>query len=272
VRKGQPLLTIYSPELVAAQKEYLVARGAQTRLGDSSVPGVAKGGAELAEAARQRLQALGIGPGEIAALEETGAVRRSVTVSSPASGVVLQKMAVEGMKVSPADRLYEIADLSHVWILAEVYEKDLGALRVGAPVRVSLSTAPGGDWHGVVSFVSPTVKPDTRTVEARIDVDNHGGALKPDMFVDVSLESPPAAALTVPHSAIIPTGERTLVFVDEGDGRYEPREVTLGARTADGYEVRRGLTAGERVVVSANFLLDSESSLRAAIARSAGSR
>jgi Cu(I)/Ag(I) efflux system membrane fusion protein len=114
------------------------------------------------------------------------------------------------------------------------------------------------------------VKPDTRTVEARIDVDNRGGALKPDMFVDVSLEGAPAAALTVPESAVIPTGERTLVFVDKGDGRYEPREVALGARAADGYEVRRGLTAGERVVVSANFLLDSESSLRAAIARSTG--
>jgi Cu(I)/Ag(I) efflux system membrane fusion protein len=121
-----------------------------------------------------------------------------------------------------------------------------------------------------VTFVSPTVKPDTRTVEARIDVDNASGVLKPDMFVDVSLEGAPSAGLTVPESAVIPTGERTLVFVDKGDGHYEPREVALGARVADGYEVRRGLAAGERVVVSANFLLDSESSLRAAIARAAG--
>jgi RND family efflux transporter MFP subunit len=270
VRKGQPLLAIYSPELVAAQGEYLVALGAQARLRDSSVPGVAKGGADLAEAARQRLRALGLGPEEIAALEKTGTARRSVTLTSPVSGVVLLKTAVEGMKVSAADRLYEIADLSHVWILAELYEKDLGAVRAGVPVRVSLSGPPGGDWHGVVSFVSPTVKPDTRTVEARIEVDNPAGVLKPDMFVDVSLESPAAAALIVPDSAVIPTGERTLVFVDKGDGRYEPREVALGARTPDGYEVRRGLVAGERVVISANFLLDSESSLRAAIARSAG--
>jgi len=270
VRKGQPLLAIYSPELVAAQKEYVVAVGAQGRLGDSSVPGVAKGGAELAEAARQRLRALGLGPEDIAALDKTGTARRTVTVVSPVSGIVVQKLSVEGMKVSPADRLYEIADLSHVWILAEVYEKDLGAVRVGAPVRVSLSTPPGGDWRGIVRFVSPTVKPDTRTVEARIDVDNHGGALKPDMFVDVSLEAASTPALTVPDTAIIPTGERTLVFVDKGDGQYEPREVALGARVAGGYEVRRGLSAGERVVVSANFLLDSESSLRAAIARSTG--
>jgi Cu(I)/Ag(I) efflux system membrane fusion protein len=123
-----------------------------------------------------------------------------------------------------------------------------------------------------VTFVAPTVKPDTRTVEARIDIDNAGGVLKPDMFVDVSLEGTPSAALTVPESAVIPTGERTLVFVDKGDGNYEPREVALGARVAGGYEVRRGLAAGERVVVSANFLLDSESSLRAAIARATGGR
>ena len=270
VRKGQPLLAIYSPELVAAQKEYLVARGAQTRLADSSVPGVARGAAELAEASRQRLRSFDVGPEEIAALEKTGTPRRTVMLRSPVSGIVLEKMAVEGMKVSTADRLYEIADLSHVWILAEVHEKDLGSVRVGLTARVTLATQPGGEWRGTVTFVSPTVKPDTRTVEARIDVDNAGGVLKPDMFVDVSLEGASSAALTVPENAVIPTGERTLVFVDKGDGHYEPREVALGARVAGGYEVRRGLAASERVVVSANFLLDSESSLRAAIARTTG--
>jgi multidrug efflux pump subunit AcrA (membrane-fusion protein) len=270
VRRGQPLLAIYSPELVAAQKEYLVARGAQGRLGDSSVPGVARGGADLAEAARQRLRSFDVGPGEIAALEKTGTARRTITLRSPVSGVVMEKTAIEGMKVSPADRLYEIADLSHVWILAEVYEKDLGAVRVGLPARVTLATQPGGEWRGTVTFVSPTVKRDTRTVEARIDVDNVGGVLKPDMFVDVSFEGAPAAVLTIPESAVIPTGERTLVFVDKGEGHYEPRGVALGARVAGGYEVRRGLAAGERVVVSANFLLDSESSIRAAISRTTG--
>jgi RND family efflux transporter MFP subunit len=270
VRKGQPLLTIYSPELVAAQQEYLVARGAQARLGDSAVPGVANGGAELAQAARQRLRSFDVGPDEIAALEKTGTPRRTVTLRSRVSGVVVEKTAVEGMKVSPSDRLYEIADLSHVWVLAEVHEKDLAALRVGLPVRVTLAAPPGGDWRGTVAFVSPTVKPDTRTIEARIEVDNASGVLKPDMFVDVWLEGAAAAALTVPESAVIPTGERTLVFVDKGDGQYEPREVALGERVAGGYAVRRGLSAGERVVVSATFLLDSESSLRAAIARSTG--
>jgi RND family efflux transporter MFP subunit len=236
------------------------------------VPGVAGGGAELVEAARQRLRSFDVSPEEIADLDHSGAARRAITVRSPVSGVVVGKTAVEGMKVSPADRLYEIADLSRVWVQAEVYEKDLGAVRVGVPARVTLAAQPGTSWNGTVTFVSPVVKADTRTAEARVEVDNSAGVLKPDMFADVSFEASSTAVLTVPESAVIPTGERTLVFVDKGGGHYEPREVALGARTAAGYEVRHGLAPGERVVVSANFLLDSESSLRAAIARAAGGR
>lgn len=272
VGKGQPLLTIYSPELVAAQNEYLVARGAQARLGGSGVPGVARGSAELAEAARQRLRALDMPAEEIAALERTGQARRSVTLRSPATGIVVEKVAVEGMKVSPDDRLYEIADLSRVWVLAELYERDLGTIRVGSPTRVTFAGQPASAWTGTVAFLSPIVKPDTRTVEARLEVANPAGVLRPDTFVDVTFERSPDAALTVPESAVVRTGERTLVFVDTGGGRYEPREVTVGARVGEGYEVLRGVSAGERVVVAANFLLDSESSLRAAIARARGAR
>jgi Cu(I)/Ag(I) efflux system membrane fusion protein len=174
------------------------------------------------------------------------------------------------MKVSPADRLYEIADLSRVWILAEVYEKDLAAVRVGLPARVVLPNQPGREWRGMVNFVSPMVKPETRTVEARIEVTNADGSLKPDMFADVYLEGASASVLTVPESAVIQTGDRTLVFVDKGQGHYEPREVSIGERVPGGYHVRGGLMAGERVVVSANFLLDSESSIRSAIARASG--
>ena len=270
VRRGQPLLSIYSPELVAAQKEFLVARGAQQRLGDSSVPGVAKGGAELAEAARQRLRAFDVSPEEIAALERSGTSRRTVTLRSPMSGLVIVKTAFEGMKVSPADRLYEIVDLSRVWVLAEVYEKDLAAVRVGLPARIVLPNQPGREWRGTVSFVSATVKPETRTVEARIELSNAGEVLKPDMFADVYLEGASASVLTVPESAVVQTGERTLVFVDQGQGHYEPREVSIGERVSGGYRVRGGLVAGERVVVSANFLVDSESSIRSAIARASG--
>jgi RND family efflux transporter MFP subunit len=270
VHRGQPLLAIYSPELVAAQKEYLVARGARERLGESTVPGVAAGGAELAEAARQRLRSLDVSAEDIATLERTGATRRTITLRSPVSGLVVEKMAFEGMKVSPADRLYEIADFSRVWILAEVYEKDLAAVRLGLPARVVLPNQPGREWRGTVSFVSPTVKRETRTVEARIDLSNAEGLLKPDMFTDVYLEGTSASALTVPESAVIQTGERTLVFVDKGQGHYDPREVSIGERVPGGYRVRGGLVAGERVVVSANFLVDSESSIRSAIARASG--
>jgi Cu(I)/Ag(I) efflux system membrane fusion protein len=174
------------------------------------------------------------------------------------------------MKVSPADRLYEIADLSRVWILAEVYEKDLAAVRVGLPARVVLPNQPGREWRGTVNFVSPTLKPETRTVEARIELSNADGLLKPEMFADVYLEDASASVLTVPESAVVQTGERTLVFVDKGQGHYEPREVSIGEQVPGGYRVRGGLVAGERVVVSANFLLDSESSIRSAIARASG--
>jgi RND family efflux transporter MFP subunit len=267
VRKGEPLLALYSPELVAAQSEYLLARQARARLEGSAVPGVAEGGADLAEAARQRLRYYDLGADDIAELERSGTVRRTVTLRSPVSGVVVQKTVVEGMKVTPADRLYEIADLSRVWILAEVYEKDLGAVPLGTPARIRLPYRAGREWTGRVSFVSPTVKPETRTVEVRIEVGNADAALKPDMFADVHIDSEGAApaGLTVPESAVIHTGERTLVFVDQGQGRYEPREVSVGARVAGGYQVLGGLAAGERVVVSANFLLDSESSLRAGL-------
>jgi multidrug efflux pump subunit AcrA (membrane-fusion protein) len=272
VAKGQPLLTIYSPELVAAQQEYLVARRAQARLGDSSVPGVAKGGSELADAARQRLRYWDMGPGEIASLEKNGAPRRTVNLRSPVSGVVIEKMAVEGMKISPADRLYEIADLSRVWIVADVYERDVGSVRVGTSARASLSAQPGSEWRGKVAFVSPIVKAETRTVEVRVEVDNSAGVLKPDMFADVYLEAGLATALTVPEGAVIFTGERTLVFLDKGEGRFEPREVAVGSRVGGAYEVLRGLAEGDRVVLGASFLLDSESSLRAAISAAGAGR
>jgi RND family efflux transporter MFP subunit len=265
VRRGQALAAIYSPELVAAQQEYLVARRAETRLAGSTVPGVAAGAHELAEAARQRLAYWDVGAEEIATLERTAEPRRTVTLRSPVSGVVVEKAAVEGSRVGPSDRLFEITDLSRVWVLAEVYEKDLGSARVGAPAEITLPNAPGPSFRGRVSFVSPVVKPETRTVAVRFEVYNVAGALKPDMQADVLLEVPRPAALVVPESALIFTGERTLVFLDRGEGRFEPQEVTLGSRVPGGYEALGGLAAGDRVVIGANFLLDSESSLRAAI-------
>jgi Cu(I)/Ag(I) efflux system membrane fusion protein len=232
---------------------------------------VAQGAADLAEASRQRLRYYDVSAAEIAALEASGAPRRTVTLSSPAAGVVVQKLAFAGMKVSPADRLYEIADLSRVWVLADLHERDLAGVAVGTLARVSLPYQPGREWKGTIAFLSPVVKPEARTVEVRIEVGNADQALKPDMFADVNLARRGVpATLTVPETAVVFTGERTLVFVDRGEGRYEPREAILGTRVAGGYEVLSGVAAGERVVVSANFLLDSESSLRAAIAAAGG--
>jgi multidrug efflux pump subunit AcrA (membrane-fusion protein) len=270
VRKGEPLLAIYSPELVATQQEYLVAHAAQSRLGHSSVPGVAEGGRALVEAARQRLLAFDLGADEMAALERGGTPRRTVAVRAPVSGVVLEKLVSEGQRVSPADRLYTITPLDPIWVLAEVHERDISAVRVGSAARVTHAGQPGVEWRGRVAFVAPAVRPETRTVDVRVEVENRGGRLKPEMFVDVRLEGEARSTLTVPESAVIHTGERTLVFVDRGDGRYEPREVVIGPRQGGRYEVRRGVAPGERVVVSANFLLDSESSLRATL--SAGER
>ena len=266
VRSGQALVSIFSPEVVAAQQEYLVARRARGTLADSDVPGVSQGGARLLDAARQRLRYLDISPAEIAQLEQTGKPLRAITLHSDAGGYVSEKNAFHGMRVTPGERLFEIADLSTVWVVAEVYERDLAAVRLGMTVRVALPYLPGQEWTGRVTFVSPTLDAKTRTAQVRVEVPNPRRILKPETYADVFLETAMGMAAIVPETAVIRTGERTLVFVDHGGGRYEPREIGLGARVSGGYQVLSGVAAGERVVVSANFLLDSESSLRAAIA------
>lgn len=266
VRPGQALVSIFSPEVIAAQKEYLVARHARGSLADSDVPGVAQGGAGLLDAARQRLRYLDLSEAEISLLEKTGKPLRTITLRTHTGGYVTQKNAFHGMHVTPGERLFEIADLSTVWVVAEVYERDLAAVRLGMLVRVALPSMPGQDWRGHVTFVSPTLDPATRTAQVRVEIPNPRRILKPETFADVFLETAMGMAAIVPETAIVRTGERTLVFVDHGDGRYEPREITVGERVGGGYQVLSGVAAGERVVVSANFLLDSESSLRAAIA------
>ena len=174
-------------------------------------------------------------------------------------------MVAPGSRVTPADPLFEVADLGHVWVLADVYEQDLAAVRVGSPASVRATALPSRDWKGVVSFVTPAVDPVTRTVKVRLEVDNPGLALKPEMLVAVSLEAGRGRGLVVPESAVLDSGERRLVFLDRGEGRYEPREVTLGPKTTGGYEVLTGLVKGDRVITAGNFLLDSESSLKAAL-------
>jgi Cu(I)/Ag(I) efflux system membrane fusion protein len=265
VRKGQPLASLYSPEIVATQQEYLLASRARRQLASSSIPSVARGGADLLEAARRRLLLWDIRPADIERLELTGEVRRTLDLYSPVSGYVTAKMAQHGMRVTPADTLFDIADLSRLWVLADVYESDLPAVRLGMPAELGLSYLPGRAWRGAVTYVAPTVEEKTRTIKVRVEVDNTDGALKPEMFANVVLKTALGAGLVAPEGALIKTGERTLAFVDHGNGLLEPREVQAGAKVAEGVQVLRGLAEGERVVTGANFLLDSESSLKAAL-------
>jgi RND family efflux transporter MFP subunit len=265
VRKGDHLAALYSPELLATQQEYLLAYRAQERLGQSGIASVAKGGADLLEAARQRLLFWDVSPEDIAALERTGKVQRTVDLHAELPGYVLQKSAVHGMRVMPADILFDIADLSAVWILADVYETDLATVELGMAAEVTLPYQPGRAWRGTVAFVNPIVEPGTRTVKVRIEVANGDYALKPDMFADVVLRRELGDALFVPESAVLKPGDRQIVFVDRGDGRLEPREIETGARVEGGYAVLSGISEGDKVVTSANFLIDSESSLKAAL-------
>jgi RND family efflux transporter MFP subunit len=265
VRKGEPLLSLYAPDLVATQQEYLLAYRARTQLAESGIPSVAKGGVDLLDAARQRLLSWDVRPEDIAELERTGRVQRTLDLYAESSGYVVQKMAVHGMRVTPADTLFDIADLSQLWVLADVYESDLASVREGMASELTVPYLPGRRWRGAVTYIAPTVEERTRTIKVRIEVENRGQELKPDMFADVLLASDLGDGLVVPESAVIDVGERQLAFLDRGLGRYEPREVQTGAKVAGGLQVIAGLGEGDRVVTAANFLLDSESSLRSAL-------
>ncbi len=267
IRRGDRLLSIYSPDLVATQQEYLLARRGQARLAGSAVRSAAQGTLDLQEAARQRLQLWGIRPAEIEKLEQTGQVTRTLDLYSEVTGYVIQKMAYPGMRVTPADTLYEVADLSHLWVMADVYEHDLASIRLGAVGQVTVTAIPGREWSGRITYIAPTVEEATRTIKVRLEVENGEGNLKPEMYADVFLRVNLGEGVVAPDGAIINAGDRRLVFLDRGEGRFEPREVKVGARLDDGtVQVLSGLVAGDRVVTAANFLLDSESSLKAALA------
>jgi Cu(I)/Ag(I) efflux system membrane fusion protein len=265
VKQGEPLLSIYSPELVATQQEYLLALRAQRQLAASNIGSVAQGGVDLLEAARDRLRLWDIREEDIAELERTGNVRRSLNLYAEGSGYVMQKNVVHGMRVMPSDTLFDIADLSRLWVLADIYESDLPSIGLGMPAEMTVPYLPDKTWRGPVTNIAPTVEEKTRTVKVRIEVDNQADALKPDMFGDVFLRVDGGTGLIVPESAVIDSGDRKLVFLDHPDGRLEPREVQLGAKLPSGFLVLKGLSQGDRVVTAANFLLDSESSLKAAL-------
>ncbi len=267
VHKGQPLAAVSSPELAASQQEYLVAWRSQQRLAASGNAAVRKGGDDLLAAARQRLLRFHLTLAQIRRIEGSGRPLETVDVYAERDGVVIEKMTFEGMHVSPGTPLFDVADLSHVWVLADIYEKDLAAVRVGTWAEVTLPHAPGRTFGGSLTFLSPVLDAKTRTVKARIEVGNESGELRPEMAANVVLKTAGASALVVPDTAVVRTGERTLVFVEEKAGQLVPRDVRLGPRAGENVAVLSGVAEGERVVASAAFLLDSESSLRAATAK-----
>lgn len=264
VRAGQPLLSIYSPELLATQEEFLRAREAAARFSGSSLPEVQRGGAELLEAARRRLELLDVPHGFVSRLERTGKAQRAVTLTAPASGYVTGKEIFEGQDVQPGMDLLTLTDLSRVWIEADFYEYEAGGLRLGQKVAVALPSDQAVRFTGRIHFIYPTLDPQSRTLKVRLEFPNPGLVLKPGMYVDVSPDLETREGIVIPDSAVIDTGMRQVVFVAKG-GAFQPREVRVGSR-GDGLAlILSGVAAGERVAVRANFLLDSESRLRAAI-------
>ncbi|MBI5062172.1 MAG: efflux RND transporter periplasmic adaptor subunit, partial [Desulfatitalea sp.] len=267
VKKGQALMEIYSPELVAAQQEYLLAQESSRRLAGSTLASAADGARRLLEAARTRLAYWDINEKQIQELEKTGQVRKRMTLYSPFSGVVTMKQANEGMRVMGGEELLQISDISKVWINAEIYEYELPWVHPGQSATVEIPFAPGKPLTGKIAYIYPYVQNETRTVQARIELANPGFALKPDMYANVLIEGRPAAgALAIPGDAVLNSGKGQTVFVAGGEGRFEPRAVKTGLSDEQGYvEVVSGLSEGENVVTSAQFMLASESKLREAM-------
>lgn len=264
VKKGEPLFTIYSPDLVATQQEYLLALQNQKAMSASSVDGVAAGAATLSTAAEQRLQQWDIPESEIAKLKETGKAITDLTINSPVSGYITERNALPNMYAEPATRLYTVADLSRVWVNAQVFQNDVGRVKPGDHAAITVDAYPGRTFSGRIEDILPQVDVTTRTVQVRIAVSNPGVKLKPGMFVNVDLKSALGRQLVVPASAVFQTGTRQLVFVDHGNGSLEPKDVVLGPRVGDDFVVLKGVEAHQHIVTSANFLLDSESQLQAA--------
>jgi len=269
VKKGDPLFTIYSPDLLATEQEYLLALKARKSLGQSSYPEVSAGGESLLEAARRRLSLWDLTDEQIRQLEETRQPLREITYYSPASGYVLERRAFPNQYVTPDAELYKLVDLSRVWVQVDVYEFEMPSVSLGQEAVLTTESLPGLALKGNLVYVYPEVKPDTRTGTVRMEFPNPELKLKPGMFVNVELRKALGRQLTVPVDAVLDSGRRQVVFVDRG-GAFEPREVKVGERTEDSIAITSGLRAGERVVTRANFLIDSESNLRQSIAGMAG--
>jgi RND family efflux transporter MFP subunit len=266
VRAGQPLFELYSPELLASQEEYLRARQSAEEFARSSLPEVRRGGEDLASSARRRLELFDVPPEFLRQLDRTGKAQRTIVFRAPFSGYVSEKTVLEGHKVEPGMDLLTLTDLSRVWVAAQLYEAEANAAQLGRPATVTLPYDAGTSLRGRVSLVYPTIETESRTIKVRLEFPNPRLVLKPGMFVNVALEASRVTGVVVPDSAVIDSGTRQVVFVETGPGHFEPREVQVGLRVDGKAVVLASVRAGERVAVAANFLLDSESRLRGAVA------
>jgi Cu(I)/Ag(I) efflux system membrane fusion protein len=287
VKKGEPLVEIYSPELLATQQEFISTlkwAGKQTGTAQTPEPAhsghdhssqatanepvselqkmLAKDAGAALGAARERMRLWDISEAQIKHIEQTGKAVRTLTLYSPVSGFVTQKMAIQGMKVMPGEKLFDIANLATLWIVADIYEYELPFVKVGQPARITLSYFPGRQFSSEIDYIYPTISADTRTAKIRLTLPNPGGQLKPQMFTNVEIRINLGKKLVIPDSAVIDTGTSQVVYVAKGEGAFEPREVELGLRADGAVEVLRGIKAGEKVVLSANFLIDSEAQLK----------
>lgn len=261
VLAGDPLLTIYSPMLVTAQEELLLARKLGDEVAGASVE-TRQRTAELREAARRRLQYWDISDAQLARLESTGEVTRTMTLRAPVGGVVIQKNVLAGQRIMAGDALYQVADLGTVWLEGEVFERDLAAVQLGQAVTAEFDALPGETRRGRITYLYPTLNPDTRTARVRVALANPGLRLKPGMYATLRITTPAShRALLVPRSAVLATGERQMVFVRRPDGKFEPRLVVTGMSNDEETEVLSGVALGDTVVRSATFLLDAESNL-----------
>ena len=264
VRKGQPLFTVYSPDLVTTEQEYLLAKRNAASLDSSPVSGVAAGASSLLDSARQRLLQWEISPSEIAKLDQTGKAITDLTIYSSVSGYVIDKNALPNLYVQPETKLYTVADLSEVWVLAQIFQEDAGKLKPGDPAEVTVDAYPNTVFHGRVDYLLPQLDTATRTLPVRLVFPNPGLKLRPGMYVNVRVKLPLGRQLIVPATAVFHSGTRNLVFISHGNGQIEPRQVELGASVGDRFVIRKGVKQGDQIVTSANFLIDSEAQLQAA--------
>jgi Cu(I)/Ag(I) efflux system membrane fusion protein/cobalt-zinc-cadmium efflux system membrane fusion protein len=264
IGKGQPLFTIYSPDLVSTEHEYLLAKKNSESLQQSKVSGVASGASSLFSAAKERLLQWEVSPAEIEKLDQGGKAITDLTISSPVSGYITQKNALPNMYVQPETMLYTVADLSDVWVLAQVFQSDAGKIKPGDPAEVTVDAYPGRVFNGRVDYILPQLDTNTRTLPVRLVFANPGLKLRPGMYVNVRAKLPMGRQLVVPASAAFHSGTKNLLFVYKGEGNIEPREVDLGPQVGDELVVTKGIKAQEQIVTSANFLIDSEAQLQAA--------